>query len=208
MTGKAPSRSKRLWLGGALVAILAGLLVAAAGTGDREPVDPARARYEAAFGGAFTLVGTDGRPITDRDFRGAPFAVFFGFTRCPDVCPTTLARLARLKRAIGPEADQLRVLFITVDPANDTPAEIRRYLDLFDARMAGATGSEAELKAMRDRYQAIARQVPGEAGGYTIDHSTTVFLMGRRGEFLTTIDAHEPDEMALAKLRRAAGGAP
>jgi protein SCO1/2 len=111
-----------------------------------------------------------------------------------------------LKQAIGPAADELQVLFITVDPKNDTPNEIRRYLDLFDAKMSGATGTEAELKAVRARYQAMARQVPLEGGGYTIDHSATVFLMGRRGEFLTTIDGHEPDRTASAKIRMALAG--
>jgi protein SCO1 len=104
---------------------------------------------------------------------------------------------------MGSAGDELQVLFITVDPENDTPDEIRRYLDLFDRSTFGATGTDAQLKAVRVRYQAMAKKVPQEGGGYSVDHSATVFVMGRQGEFLTTIDGHEPEETALAKLRMA-----
>lgn len=186
-----------------LLAAVGALIGAAARQVPVEPVDAARARYEASFGGAFELTGIDGKRVTDETFRGRPFAVFFGFTRCPDVCPMTLARLARIKQSGGATLDELQVLFITVDPENDTPDEIRRYLGLFDNRMMGATGTKEELKEVRGRYQALAKLMPLAGGGYTVDHTASVFLMGRGGEFLATIDGHEPDATARAKLQMA-----
>ncbi len=163
--------------------------------------DPA-ASYGAAVGGPFTLTDQNGRRFGNEDLRGRPFAFFFGFTRCPDVCPTTLSRIARLRAQLGVDGEGFDIVFVTVDPAEDTPEQIGRYLTLFDTPIIGLTGTEEELAAARRAYAAYAERVPLEGGGYTMDHTATVFLMGSDGRFVSTLDVHEDDSPALAKLRR------
>ena len=165
------------------------------------PADPA-ASYAAAVGGPFTLTGTDGRPFGSDRLRGKPFAIFFGFTRCPDVCPTTLSRMARLRAQLGADGGRFNIVFVSVDPESDTPEQIGRYLTLFDTPIVGLTGTPQQLDAVKRAYAVYAQRVPLEGGGYTMDHTASVFLMGRSGEFVTTLDAHEDETTSLAKLRR------
>lgn len=113
--------------------------------------DPA-ASYGAAVGGPFTLTDQHGRRFGNEDLRGRPFAIFFGFTRCPDVCPTTLSRVARLRAGLGADGERFDIVFVTVDPAEDTPEQIGRYLTLFDTPIIGLTGTEEELAAARRAY--------------------------------------------------------
>ncbi len=165
------------------------------------PVDPA-ASYAAAVGGPFTLTSTDGRPFGSDQLRGKPFAIFFGFTHCPDVCPTTLSRMARLRSQLGADGERFNIVFVSVDPESDTPEQIGRYLTLFDTPMVGLTGTPQQLDAVKRAYAVYAQRVPLDGGGYTMDHTASVFLMGRSGEFVTTLDAHEDEATSLAKLRR------
>lgn len=200
-----PASGVRRWLGRG--ALLTGLLaIALAGWWLLRPAstpqaDPA-ANYGAAVGGPFLLTGTDGRPFDSARLAGRPFAIFFGFTRCPDVCPTTLSRLAVLRARLGDDGGRFDIVFISVDPEADTPEQIGRYLALFDMPVIGLTGTPQQLAAARRAYAVHAERVPLAGGGYTIDHTASVFLMGRRGEFVSAIDMHEGDEPALAKLRR------
>lgn len=165
------------------------------------PPDPAET-YASAVGGPFTLTGTDGRPFASTRLAGKPFAIFFGFTRCPDVCPTTLSRMARLRAQLGADGDRLNIVFVSVDPESDTPEQIGRYLTLFDTPIIGLTGTPQQLAATARAYAVHYERVPLEGGGYTMDHTASVFLMGRNGEFVTTLDAHEDEPTSLAKLRR------
>lgn len=188
-----------LW---ALVGLAAAGLGVLAMTGRLAPSAPAVESYGAAIGGPFELVDPAGRTVTDRSLRGRPFAIFFGFTRCPDVCPTTLSRLAQLRSKLGADGDAFDIVFVSVDPGHDSPADIGAYVDLFDTPILGLTGSEAQIAAAAKAYHVYYGKVDQPGGDYTIDHSATVFLMGRRGQFVATIDMEEGDKPALAKLRR------
>ncbi|MCA3255821.1 MAG: SCO family protein [Alphaproteobacteria bacterium] len=188
-----------LW---ALVGLAAAGLGVLAMTGRLAPAAPAVESYGAAIGGPFELVDPAGRTVTDRSLRGRPFAIFFGFTRCPDVCPTTLSRLAQLRSKLGADGDAFDIVFVSVDPGHDSPADIGAYVDLFDTPILGLTGSETQIAAAAKAYHVYYGKVDQPGGDYTIDHSATVFLMGRRGQFVATIDMEEGDKPALAKLRR------
>lgn len=165
------------------------------------PPDPAES-YASAVGGPFTLTDTNGRPFASTRLSGKPFAIFFGFTRCPDVCPTTLARMAQLRARLGADGDKFNIVFVSVDPEADTPEQIGRYLELFDTPIIGLTGTPAQLAAAARAYAVHYERVPLPGGGYTMDHTASIFLMGADGRFVTTLDAHEDDTTALAKLRR------
>lgn len=167
-----------------------------------QPESPA-ASYAKAFGGPFTLTGTDGKPFSSEQLKGKPFAIFFGFTRCPDVCPTSLSRMAKLRKDLGSEVKDLNIVFVSVDPESDKPSDIGTYLTLFDTPIIGLTGTAEQLAAVKKTYGIFSEKVPLDGGGYTVDHTATIFLMGRDGEFVTTLDVHESDDVCRAKLRRA-----
>jgi protein SCO1/2 len=154
-----------------------------------------------AIGGPFRLTTHDGRALTDGDLKGQPFALFFGFTHCPDVCPTTLFDISELLKELGPEAERLRVLFVTVDPRRDTSDLLATYLQSFP-RVIGLTGTKADVAAAAKAYRAYFREVPTKDGSYTMEHTATVYLMNRWGEFFSTLDYHEGRDAKLAKLRR------
>lgn len=157
------------------------------------------------IGGAFTLVDHTGRTVTDKSFHGRPALVFFGFTHCPEVCPTTLFEITNRMKALGPEAERLQVLFITADPERDTPEQLALYLQAFDPRIVGLSGSREQVDAAIAAYKVIARKVALDGGGYNVDHTASVFMMDARGRFAGLIDYHENEAMALQKMRRLAG---
>lgn len=162
--------------------------------------DRSRTEQPIAIGGAFSLADHTGKAVTDADFRGSPLAVFFGFTLCPEICPTTLLRLGSLTKQLGADAARLKILLITVDPERDTPAQLALYLQSFDPGVVGLTGSQAQIDAVLQAYKAYAKKVPVN-GGYTMDHTANIYLMTTDGAFRTMIDYHEADSSALAKLR-------
>ncbi|MFA6965719.1 SCO family protein [Bosea sp. (in: a-proteobacteria)] len=166
----------------------------------RPPPDRAAKQGLPAVGGPFTLVDHTGRTVTDADYRGKPMAVFFGFTNCPEVCPTTLLKMANLTRQIGAGADKLQILLITVDPERDTPEQLALYLQSFDPRVVGLSGSREQVDAALKAYMAYAKKIPTDSG-YTMDHSASVYLMRADGSFRTMIDYHEDDGSALDKIR-------
>ena len=157
-----------------------------------------------AIGGPFTLTNHRREVITERSFLGRPFLVFFGFTHCPDVCPTTLVEITTWLQAVGRDADRIQVLFVSVDPQRDTPELLSQYLQSFDARILAASGSKEQIDAMVAAYRATYRFVPTSGDGYTVDHTASMFMMDSQGRFIGTIDFHEDREMALAKIRRLA----
>ena len=160
--------------------------------------------YAASLGGPFTLTAADGSTVTDQSLKGRPFVLFFGFTRCPDVCPTTLARLAKLRGAMGSEGEELQIVFVSLDPEADKPADIGRYIDLFQTPIVGLTGTPEQVARIAKAYGIYYAKVPQDGGNYTIDHTATVFVMDREGRLQSTLDMKESDEAALAKLRRVA----
>jgi protein SCO1/2 len=159
------------------------------------------AQQVAAIGGPFKLVDQNGKAVTDQDLKGHPFLVFFGFTHCPDICPTTLFDVSEVLRALGPDADRTRALFITVDPERDTPAVIKDYLSSFDPHLRGATGDPAAIAAMTKTYRVYVKKVPAE-NGYTLDHSTIVYLMGKDGRFIAPFSLKRSTAEAAADLRK------
>jgi protein SCO1/2 len=155
-----------------------------------------------SIGGAFELLDRDSRPFTDANLRGRPFAIYFGYTRCPDVCPTTLLHLADWRRRMGADGEKLQIVFVSVDPEIDTPASVGAYVDLFRASMIGLTGTPAQVAAIADAYRVVYAKVPQPSGGYNVDHSTAVFLVDSAGSYVDSISPLDNDEAALAKLRR------
>lgn len=191
-------RAARYILWGLVAVALAGLallLLAPARQQQGEPVTMA------TFGGPFTLTGADGKAFPSTRLSGRPHAIFFGFTHCPDICPTTLARLVRLRGQMDGEK-RFEIVFVTVDPERDGPAEVGKYADLFDSPVIGLTGSPAQIDQVKKQYGIFSRKVPDSTGGYSVDHTATVLLFDRNGGFVSTISPEEPDSAALAKLKR------
>src|SRR5262245_16548542 len=154
------------------------------------------------IGGPFTLVGVDGRPFGSSQLSGKPAAIFFGFTHCPDVCPTTLARLTKLRRELGEGDDAISIVFISVDPERDTPAELKSYLSLFETPVVGLTGTVPQIEQVKKQYGIYSRKVPQPGGIYSVDHTAAVILTDRNGQFVATLSPEEGDAVALEKLKR------
>ena len=154
------------------------------------------------IGGPFTLTGADGKPFASSRLNGRPSAIFFGFTHCPDVCPTTLARLAKLRGQLGQGDDAFSIVFISVDPERDTPAEVGNYLQLFDAPVVGLTGTPAQIEQVKKQFGIFSRKVEQPGGGYSVDHTAAVILLDRNGQFVATLSPEEGDQVALDKLKR------
>ena len=158
-----------------------------------------------SIGGPFTLTGSDAKPFASSSLTGKPYAMFFGFTHCPDVCPTTLARMVRLRQQLAAGDRPFEILFVTVDPQRDGPAEVGKYAELFDSPVTGLTGSPAQIDQVKKQFGIFSQQVPDGSGGYSVDHTSTVLLFDRQGKFTATIAPEEQDSAALAKLRRIIG---
>ena len=126
----------------------------------------------------------------------------FGFTHCPDVCPTTLFEVSEILRSLGPDADRTRAVFITVDPERDTPAVMKDYLSSFDPHLSGLTGDPAAVAAVAKAYRVYYKKVPLDQGGYTMDHTAIVYLMDKDGRFVAPFNLKRPAEAAAADLRR------
>ena len=163
---------------------------------------PAPIALPSAVGGPFRLVDQNDQTITDQDLKGQPFLVFFGFTHCPDVCPTTLFEVSEVLRVLGPDLKRVRALFVTVDPERDTPAKLKDYLSSFDPRLVGVTGDAAGIAAVEKAYRVYAKKVPLDAGGYTMDHTAIVYLMDKNGRFVAPFNLKRRPEDAAADLRR------
>lgn len=187
-----------LWTLVALAAIAAGALYWRQASGQQAE------KTQLSFGGPFTLVDSAGKPFPSSRLAGRPYAIFFGFTNCPDVCPTTLARLVKLRRQLGSEG-AFQIVFVTVDPERDGPAEVGRYAELFNSPVIGLTGSAAQIARVKKDYGIYSEKV-GTGDNYSVDHTATVLLFDKAGAFQSTISHDEADAAALAKLRRLTAG--
>ena len=156
----------------------------------------------ASVGGPFALTAQDGTALTDKDLRGAPFLVFFGFTHCPDICPTKLFEISEVLRAAGPKGEKLRALFVTVDPERDTPDTMKSYLGSFDPRIVGLSGDRPAIDAMIKVYRAYSRKVPLKDNDYTMDHTALVYLMGKDGGFIGAFNIEQPPAQAAQEWLR------
>ncbi|HTV28751.1 MAG TPA: SCO family protein [Xanthobacteraceae bacterium] len=158
--------------------------------------------HAAAIGGPFQLVDQNGKPFSDQDMKGKPYLVFFGFTHCPDICPTTLFEMSQLMKKLGPDADRAGALFITVDPGRDGPAVLKDYLASFDPHLRGLTGDQAAIDQAVKDYRVYAKKVPLQGGDYTMDHTAIVYLMDKDGQFVAPFDLQRTADAEAAELRR------
>ncbi len=152
------------------------------------------------IGGPFAMTEMTGRPVSDADLKGRPTALFFGFTRCPAVCPVTLQVLTNVLGRMGADADRMNVVFVTVDPDRDTPETMRQYLGSFDPRIRGFTGTPTQLSAMAEAYKVQFRRVPLDGGDYTMDHTAAVMLFDERGRFAGTFTSDDDETTIRDKL--------
>lgn len=185
---------------GALGAAAGTLALGAWRSGEIAPEDPYRPLPLERMD--WRLTDHAGRSVAAADWLGRPAMVFFGFTWCPDICPTTLSDISLWLEELGPEGDRLMVALITVDPARDTPAALADYLSSFDPRIHGLTGSQAEIARAAESFRVQYEKAPQD-GGYTINHTAGVFLFDRGGRFVSIIDFHEDRRYAVPKIRRA-----
>ncbi|MGD9924895.1 MAG: SCO family protein [Pseudorhodoplanes sp.] len=155
-----------------------------------------------AIGGPFRLVDQNGAVVTQDDLKGKPSLIFFGFTHCPDICPTALFDMTQVYKALGRDGDKLRAFFVTVDPERDTPEILKEYLSSFDPRLRGLTGDTAAVAAMEKAYRVYSKKVPLEAGGYTMDHTALVYLMDKEGRFVAPFNLKRKPEAAATELKR------
>ena len=186
-----------------IVLILAVLAVLGAGIWTLRPFGKVASE---PFGDPFALVDQNGAPITEQAFRGRPTAVFFGFTHCPEVCPTTLFELTGWLHKVDPDGGHIGAYFVSVDPERDTPQVLGEYVSSVSDRITGITGDPARVEAMYKSFRVYARKVPTDDGSYTMDHTASVFLLDRGGGFVGTIAYGENPDTAVEKLRRLLNG--
>ena len=158
------------------------------------------------IGGPFALIDQDGKRRTDADYRGKVLLVYFGFTYCPDVCPTDLQEIGLAVDRLGAAGDAVQPIFITVDPARDTPEHLKEYMAMFHARFVGLTGDAAALDAAARAYRVYYARVELEKSDYTVDHSAFIYLMGRHGEYLGFFPPGTPADILVGTLKPLVAG--
>ena len=163
---------------------------------------PETARQASTVGGAFSLVDQDGRPVTEAALKGKPTVIFFGFTHCPDICPTAMYEITQAFEALGPDAEKAQALFMTVDPERDTPETLKQYLSSFSPRIRGLSGSPDQVKGAIKAFRVYAKKVPLKDGDYTMDHTAVVYLMDRNGAFVAPLNLKREPKDVAAELRR------
>jgi protein SCO1/2 len=156
----------------------------------------------AAIGGPFQLTDQAGQIVTEKSLQGRPTLIFFGFTHCPDVCPTSLFEISEVLRAMGRDADRVNAYFISVDPERDTDAAMKDYLSSFDPHLKGLTGGPDAVAKVISGFRVYARKVPLKDGDYTMDHTALIYLMDRDGHFVSPFNLKRTPEEAAADLKR------
>lgn len=163
------------------------------------PPNATVATGKALVGGPFSLTDASGRRVTEKDFAGRKMLVFFGFTSCPDVCPGGLQVIASALEKLGPKADKIAPVFITLDPERDTPAKVGEYVKSFSPRLTGLSGTLEEATAAAKAYRVYYKKVPGsDAGSYTLDHTSIIYLMDENGQY----QAHYPYPVTVDELAK------
>lgn len=183
----------------ALIAVLG--LCAGLGVRNRLETPPAVANNSVT---AFSLVDQDGHPVTEATYRGRWLLVFFGFTRCPDVCPTSMLYAADLLKSLGPDREKLQIAFVTIDPERDTPAALKDYLANFDARIVGLSGTPAQVAAAAKAFSVYYAKRPLEGqNDYAMDHSTAFYLVDPQGSLLRALALQRGADDMTDDLREA-----
>ncbi|GAB2175549.1 SCO family protein [Dongia sp. agr-C8] len=154
------------------------------------------------IGGPIRLTDQDGKPFDSASLAGKPYAVFFGFTHCPDACPTTLSEMARTEDEIGAPAKELTTLFITVDPERDTPAVLKEYISNFNGNTVALSGTPEQVAEVAKAFRVYYKKVPTSDGGYTMDHTAVLYLMNREGKFADVISYTEEHERFVTKIKK------
>ena len=162
---------------------------------------PADHRAVANIGGPFQLVDQNDKRVTDATYKGGPIIIFFGYTHCPDVCPTTLFEMSEVLKLI-PNTKKVSALFVTVDPERDTPDKLKDYLSSFDPRISGLSGTRADIDATLKAYRVYAKKVPQENGEYSMDHSAIIYLMDKQGRFVNALNLQQPPEAVAREIQR------
>ncbi|VFU10223.1 SCO family protein [Methylocella tundrae] len=155
----------------------------------------------AAIGGPFAMTAQDGRALTDADLKGHPTLIFFGYTHCPDFCPTTLTQISSVFKEMGPDK-KIEALFVTIDPQRDTPDTMKTYLESFDPRIIGLSGNEAQTRAIAKAYKVYFKKEGADNGDYTMDHTGVVYLMDKNGRFVSAFNLDRPAKQAADELTR------
>lgn len=154
-------------------------------------------------GGSFALIDHTGKPRTDKDFRGKLILVYFGFTYCPDICPTDLQNIGLALDQLGTAGERVQPLFVTVDPERDTPQHLAEYVPLFHPRLVGLTGEAAAIRAAADAYKVYFAKVPNQRGDdYTVDHTAFIYLMGTDGKYVGFFPPGTPPDRLAETIRR------
>ena len=157
----------------------------------------------APIGGAFQLTDQSGQTVTEKSLQGRPTIIFFGYTHCPDVCPTSLFEMSEVLRAMGKDADRVNAYFISVDPERDTAEVMKNYLGSFDPHLKGLTGDPAMISKVLTEFRVYAKKVPSKDGGdYTMDHTALIYLMDKKGNFVAPFNLKQTPEAAAADLKR------
>jgi protein SCO1/2 len=156
----------------------------------------------AAIGGPFQLSDQTGQPVTEASLKGKPSLIFFGFTHCPDICPTSLFEISEVLRAMGPDADRVNAYFVSVDPERDTQAAMKDYLSSFDPHLKGLTGNDAAVAKVISGFRVYAKKVPLKDGDYTMDHTALIYLMDKDGKFVSPFNLKRKPEEAATELKR------
>ena len=151
------------------------------------------------IGGPFRLENAEGKTVTDADFRGKPFLVYFGYTHCPDICPTTLAQISDVFKRLPDKP--IKAVFITVDPERDTSELMADYVSSFDPRIVGLSGTPEEIAAVEKAYRVYARKAPTKDGDYGMDHSSIIYLMDAKGAFVEAFNLERTPDEAAAELK-------
>lgn len=153
----------------------------------------------ASIGGSFSMIDQDRRVVTNKELEGRPYLVFFGYTHCPELCPTALFDISQVFKELGPDK-KIAALFITVDPTRDTPETLKAYLDNFDPRIIGLTGDAKQIEAVVKAFKVYMREAPDAKGDYLVDHTGVVYLMDKRGRFVNALNLSKPPKDAARDL--------
>jgi protein SCO1/2 len=156
----------------------------------------------AAIGGPFQLTDQAGQTVTEQNLKGKPTLIFFGFTHCPDVCPTSLFEISEVLKAMGKDADRVNALFVSVDPERDTAAAMKDYLSSFDPHLKGLTGNPEAVAKVLSAYRVYSKKVPLKDGDYTMDHTALIYLMDRDGRFVSPFNLKRTPQEAATDLKK------